>query len=60
MAVYDPADNHGPMLLASSLPFYGLALICFVFRIGSRLYPKFSLTAADYTCAIAMVNLPDL
>ena len=54
--VYNPADNHGPMLLATSLPFYALALICFAFRIASRLRPKFALTAADYTCAIAVVG----
>ena len=56
-ALPDENDNQGPMLLAIILVFYALALTCFVIRFSARLYSQFKLTAADYTCTIAMVRL---
>jgi len=55
-AALNPDDNQGPMVLATMWALYSLALICFAIRFGSRLYDRFKLTAADYTCAVAMVS----
>lgn len=54
-----PDDDRGPMMLASGYAFFAVTFIVFVGRIASRLYPKFSMTAADYTIALAMVSLLD-
>jgi hypothetical protein len=51
-----PNETRGPMLLASVLPFFGLALVVYAARIWTRLRPKFALTAADFTITIAMVS----
>ena len=58
VAPLPPDENQGPMLLATIWVFYSLALVCFVTRFGSRLYSNFKLTAADWTCAVAMVSRP--
>ena len=52
-----PDENQGPMLMATVLPLFGIALIVYAARIWSRLSPKFALTAADYTVTVAMVRL---
>lgn len=48
--------DRGPELLASIWTLYGITLIVFAIRIGSRLTPKFALTAADYTITVALVS----
>jgi len=53
----DPSrDDQGPTVLAWSLPLYAIAVIVYSVRIGSRLYPKYALTAADYAISFSFVR----
>jgi len=48
-------DDRGPMLMATVIPLFAVALLVYIARIWTRLHPKYALTAADYTITVAMV-----
>lgn len=53
---YDPSEDRGPLLMGVCYAFYALTLIIYIARMSTRVYPKFSMTAADYTITMAMVS----
>ena len=53
-----PNEDRGPSLMAAVLPLTAIAFVVYGARIWSRLYPKNTLTYADYAITISMVGTP--
>jgi hypothetical protein len=53
---YSPDDDRGPLMMGFNYALLVLSLIIYSARIATRVYPKFCMTAADYTVTLAMVS----